>query len=469
MSESLQGIRAENKSGPDVIRRVLTRWDLILFGLVILSPTAVYPVYGIIQSVSHGQAALSYLVAMVAMLFTAASYGSMSTVYPSAGSTYTYVQQTFTPQIGFLAGWAMVLDYFLIPLESVIYASLTANRLVPEVPYLVWAILFTVGITAINVLGVELLAQANTVMIAVMVFIAVVFIVFAIRFVASHYGAPALISPVGILPPHGFSIDPILRGASIAALSYIGFDAISTLAEDSVNPEKDIGFSTVIACLIQTVICVVTVYFAALAWNDFHSFPMVDTAILDIGHRIGGQAMFLLITVVLLVAGVSSALTGQAGSSRLLFAMGRDGVLPRKLFGHLHPRFGTPTRAIYIMSAATLVFIIAAKILLPHESGFQIAVEMLNFGAFVGFILVNLSVVQHFFVRSKQRNGIRNILRNLLFPLAGAFVCGYIWWNLSPRAKTAGFIWLGLGVGYLAFHTRGFTRRLGQSSGEEIK
>jgi putrescine importer len=459
MSKSLQQ-RAAEQSGKDVIRRVLTRWDLILFGLVILSPTAVYPVYGIIQSVSHGQAALSYVVAMVAMLFTAASYGRMSTVYPSAGSTYTYVQQTFNPYVGFLAGWAMILDYFLIPLESIIYAALTAARLIPTVPYFVWVILFTAGVTIVNVRGIRILAQANTIMMAVMTICAVLFIVLAFHYVKLHYGAGALVSSVGIFPPHQFSIRPMMLGASIAALSYIGFDAISTLAEDSVNPKKDIGFATVLVCVIQTVICVATVYFAALAWNNYRSFPLVDTAILDIGHRIGGPIMFLILTIVLMVAGVSSALTGQAGSSRLLFAMGRDGVIPRRLFGHLHPRYGTPTRAIYIMSAASL-----AGALLMH---FQIAVELLNFGAFVGFILVNLSVIQYFFIARKQRNGVA-LFHNLIFPLAGALVCIYVWMNLSTQAKIVGFIWLAIGGLYMAFHTRGFRQPPSQWSGEEPK
>lgn len=460
MNESLQEIRTEANSGTDVIRRVLTRWDLILFGLVILSPTAVYPVYGIIQTVSHGQAALSYVAAMVAMLFTAASYGKMSTVFPSAGSTYTYVQQTFTPHIGFLAGWAMILDYFLIPLESIIYAALTAARLIPIVPYWVWVVVFTLGITIVNVRGIRMLAQANTIMMATMSICAVIFIALAIHYVKLHFGAAALVSSVGIFPPHQFSLRPIMLGASIAALSYIGFDAISTLSEDSVNPEKDIGFATVITCVIQTLICVATVYFAALAWNNFHTFPLVDTAILDIGHLIGGPTMFLILTIVLLVAGVSSALTGQAGSSRLLFAMGRDGVIPRSLFGHLHPKFGTPTRAIYIMSAATLLGALTMN--------FTIAVEMLNFGAFVGFILVNLSVIQHFYIARKQRGGMA-IVHNLLFPLAGAAFCTYIWLSLSTNAKIAGFVWLGIGIAYLAVHTRGFTRKPSQWSGEEAQ
>ena len=460
MTDSLQVDPAQNKQGKDVIRRVLSRWDLILFGLVILSPTAVYPVYGIIQNVSHGQAALSYLIAMVAMLFTAASYGKMASVYPSAGSTYTYVQQTLTPYAGFLAGWAMILDYFLIPLESIIYAALTAARLIPAVPYSVWVIVFTAAVTIVNVRGIRILAQANTIMMAMMTVCAVLFIALAVHYVKLHFGAAALISTVGIVPPHQFSLGPMMLGASIAALSYIGFDAISTLAEDTVNPEKDIGFATVLVCIIQTVICVVTVYFAALAWSNYRSFPQIETAILDLGHRIGGPAMFLALTIILLVAGVSSALTGQAGFSRLLFAMGRDGVISRTVFGHLHPRYGTPTRAIYITSAASLV-----GALTMH---FQIAVELLNFGAFVGFILVNLAVIQYFFIARKQRSGAA-LLHNLLFPLSGALVCIYVWMNLSTQAKIVGFIWLGIGAIYLAIHTRGFKQPPSQWSGEETK
>lgn len=456
MSELLQA-HVSNSPGKNVIRRVLRRRDLILFGLVIVGPTAVYPIYGIVQNVSHGQAALSYLVAMVAMLFTATSYGRMSTVYPSSGSTYTFVQRAFNPYVGFFAGWAMILDYFLLPLIGIIYSSLTAARLIPSVPYSVWVILFTAGITVINVLGIRLLSGANIIMMAAMTLCMVLFIALAARYIAIHHGIHALASPTGIYPANHFSMAPIMLGASIAALSYIGFDAISTLAEDSINPERDISFSTILVCILQTAICVVTVYFAALAWPDYRSFLHVDTAILDIGSRIGGQMMFLALIVILLIANISCALTSQAGSSRLLFVMGRDGVIPQAVFGHLHSRFRTPTRAIYTTSTALLIAALLTK--------FEIAVEMLNFGAFVGFILVNLSVIQHFWLERKERTG-RDVIRNLLFPLAGALVCLYVWMNLSLRAKVAGFIWLGIGAVYLAFQTRGFRRTPSKLSSE---
>lgn len=432
------------------LRRVLTWKDLVLYGLVILTPTAPYPVYGLVQQLSKGHAALAYLVAMVAMLFTAASYGKMSGAYPSAGSTYTYARRALNDHVGFLAGWAMILDYFLIPLLSIIYASLTAQRLLPAIPYTVWAALFTVVLTLINIPGIRMTARASSVMMAIMSVCAVAFIVLAARYIIVTQGAGGLLAGPALFRADTFSVRALMLGSGVAAISYIGFDAISTLAEDTLRPERDIAFATVLVCVIQTVICVVTVYLAAIVWPDYRSYPEAETVILDIGTRIGGRGMFGSLTFVLLVAGLASALTGQAGASRLLYGMGRDGVLSRRIFGYISPRFSTPTRAIYVMGAVSL----AGSLFLR----FEVAVELLNFGAFAGFILVNLSVIRHFYMRLRRRHG-KDLLLHLVFPALGALVCCYLWLSLSTKAKVAGFMWLGAGFVYLAFLTRGFRVR----------
>ncbi len=429
------------------LRRVLTRRDLVLYGLVILTPTAPYPVYGIVQQVSNGHAALAYLVAMIGMLFTAASYGKMSGAFPAAGSTYTYAQRALNEHVGFLAGWAMILDYFLIPLESIIYAALTAHRLLPSVSYGVWAVCFTLALTLINIPGIRVTARAGEVMMAIMTVCAIGFVVLAARYIIMVHGVSALFDRTVLFRPETFSLRPLMLGAGVAALSYIGFDAISTLAEDTVNPKRDIGFATVLVCILQTVICFITVYLAAIVWPDYHSYPETETVILDIGRRIGGAWMFGSLTFVLLVAGLASALTGQAGASRLLYGMGRDGVLSRRIFAYISPRFSTPTRAVYLMGGLSLV-----GVLFMH---FEIAVELLNFGAFAGFVLVNLSVIRHFFIRLKRRRG-SELFTNLISPALGAAVCLYLWMSLSEKAKIAGFIWLAIGAGYLAIITRGF-------------
>lgn len=438
------------------LRRVLSRGDLILYGLVLLGPTAAYPVFGIVQQTSRGHAALSFAVAMVAMLFTALSYGKMSGAFPSAGSTYTYASRAFDPHVGFLAGWAMILDYLLIPLLSVIYAALTANRMLPQVPYVVWAVVFNVGITLTNVRGLRVTAKAGNGMMVLMSACAVVFMGLAVRFVAAHGGgASALLSWVTLYNPGTFGLHALMLGAAIASISFIGFDAISTLAEDTLHPERDISFATVAVCLIQTVLCVATAYLAALVWPDFHAYPETETVILDLGRMVGGPAMLGAITFILLVAGLASALTGQAGASRLLLGMGRDGVISRRFFAAVDAKYSTPVRAIYLMGAISLVGSVTLR--------FQLVVELLNFGAFVGFILVNLSVVRYFFVTRAERRGWQ-IVTNLVFPLAGAGVCSYIWLNLTWKAQMAGFGWLCVGTIYLAMLTRGFSRLPGSIS-----
>lgn len=438
------------------LKRVLSRRDLIVYGLVILTPTAAYPVFGIVQQTSRGHATLSYLVAMAAMLFTAASYGKMSGAFPAAGSTYTYAQRALNEHVGFLAGWAMMLDYFLIPLLSIIYAALTATRLVPQVPYLAWAILFTVTLTAVNIPGIRVTARASSVMMVIMSVCAALFIALAARYVTAAHGIAGLFDGRGLFQPETFAVSPLMLGASIAAISYIGFDAISTLAEDTVNPERDIAFATVLVCVLQTVFCVTTVYLAELVWPDYRTFPQAETIILDISRMVGGGWMFGFITFVLLVAGLASALTGQAGASRLLYGMGRDGVISRRLFAFIDPRFSTPTRSIYFMGAVSLAGVVLMR--------FQMAVELLNFGAFVGFILVNLSVIRHYYFRLRRRSGVE-FFTNLVFPACGALVCTYVWLSLSRNAKLVGFAWLALGAVYLAIITRGFRvapRRLEQ-------
>jgi amino acid transporter len=432
---------------PPHFRRVLSRCDLVLYGLVILTPTAPYPVYGIVQSLSGGHAALAYVIAMAAMFFTASSYARMAAAFPSAGSTYTYAREGLSSHAGFLAGWAMILDYFLIPLLSVIYASLTAERLLPAVPSWIWAVVFTSSITAVNLRGIRMTARASAWLMGIMTGCAVLFTILAARYVIAQHGWSGLLGWAAVFRPATFSASSLLLGGGIATLSYIGFDAISTLAEDSVDPKRDIGWATVAVCVFQGLICILTVYLAALVWPDYRAFPKTDTAILDIATLIGGRLMFGALTFVLLVAGLASALTGQAGASRLMLGMGRDGVVSNRVFATIDEVSSTPVRGLLAMAAVTL----AGSMLFR----FQLAVELLNFGALTGFILVNLSVVRHYYFRQGLRGGWRTV-RNLVFPLLGSAVCAFLWFNLTSKAKLAGFGWLALGIVYLACLTRGF-------------
>lgn len=429
------------------LRRVLSRSDLVIYGLTIITPTAAYPVFGIVQEVSRGHAALAYMVAVVAMLFTAASYGNMAAAFPSAGSTYTYARRALHDYVGFLSGWSMMLDYVLVPLLSGVYVSITATRLVPSVPYAVWAFVFAATITLVNVRGIRVTANASKWLMLAMTVSAVLFVALAIRWTLLSLGMTGLFQQDLVLNPETFQLPPLMTAAAIGTLSYLGFDAVSTLAEDTRNPRRDIGFATIAVCLLQAGFCFLITYLAAVVWSPAKPFPNVETAILDVSGMIGGTPMFGFTTVILLVAAIASSVTSQAGASRLLLGMGRDGILPKSIFAYIDPVHATPTRSIYLMGAISFIGALLIS--------FQLIVELVNFGAFVGFIMVNLSVVRHYYIRERKRSGF-DLFRYLIFPSLGALVCAYVWSNLGVHSKMLGFSWLALGLIYLAVMTKGF-------------
>jgi putrescine importer len=435
-----------NPASP-ALRRVLSRTDLIIYGLTIITPTAAYPVLGILQQMSNGHAALSFLAAVVAMLLTALSYGRMAAAFPSAGSTYTYARQSLHDYAGFIAGWAMLLDYVLVPMLSAIYVTLTVARFAPSAPHASWALLFAAGVTLVNLYGIQVTARASRLMTIIMAASALLFVALSLKFIVNQDGLGGLLQPIALFNPLTFSPSSLIAAAAVATLSFLGFDAVSTLAEDTRDPEKDIGSATLLVCVIQTVFCVLISYLAAVVWPASRAFPDVETAILDVSRVVGGPLLLAFTSVVLVVAAVASSITSQAGASRLLYGMGRDGILPRSLFGYLDPKRATPTRSICFMGFITFLGALFVS--------FQTVVELVSFGAFTGFILVNLSVIRHYYFRLGQRSG-SGLLRNLLCPAGGVLVCTLVWLNLGGRAKLVGFTWLALGVIYLASLTRGF-------------
>lgn len=431
---------------PVHLKRILDLRLLVLFGLTFVGPTAPFPMFGIVSSMSHGHMALAYALAMVCMSLTAFSYGRMATVFPAAGSAYTYAQQTLHPLVGFLAGWVMLLDYVLIPLMSVIYLSLTAQRFFPGVPQAIWLVLFSLSITVMNLFGLKVANRVNFAMTAVMLGVVVWFVAMALRALHGGVGAGVLLSTRPFYDPSTFSLGRVMSATSVAAYSYLGFDGISTLAEDARDPKRDIGRATVLVCLCCGVLFILQAYLGQLAWPDFTSYPNTETAFLDVSLRVGGPQLMLFVSVALVVAGIASAVTGQASASRLLYGMGRDRLLPG-LFAYIHPKFSTPTYGVLFMGAVTLV---CAFLL-----SFQLAAEAINFGALLGFMCVNLSVISRFYVHGGERLG-WNRIRNLVLPGIGFAVCLLIFASLSRTATVIGAVWVTAGLVYIGLRTRGF-------------
>lgn len=428
------------------LRRVLTVRDLVVYGLVLIQPIAPVGIFGLSQQMSRGHVATTIVLAMVAMSLTAFSYGRMAGLYPSAGSAYTYVGRGLGTHLGFLAGWAMFLDYLIIPLLNVVFCSLTLQRMVPGVPYSVWAILTALLITILNLRGVKATARANAVLLAVMCIVIAAFVVLAVRYVLGTSGSDGLWSTRPFYNPETFQWSAVASATALAALTYIGFDGVTTLAEEVDNPRRSVPLATVLVCVLTGAFSLVEVYLATVAWPDYTTFANGETAFMDVTQRVGGASLFHAMGVILILACVGSGMAGQAGLGRLLFRMGRDRMLPPNFFGQLSAARQIPTNNI----VASGVLTVAGALVLPY----QYAAELLNFGAFLAFIGVNLAVVREFWIR--KAGGRRRLFADLLVPGFGFLFCLVIWLNLSGMAQAVGFAWLALGVIYLAVWTRGF-------------
>jgi amino acid transporter len=441
-------------SQPDGIRlrKVLGLWDLIFYGMVLIQPTAPIPLFGVAQKLSNGHTVTTILIAMFAMIITAVSYGRMAAIYPSAGSAYTYVGRTVNLHLGFLIGWAMLLDYMLQPLLNVVWISAALHsRYLAGVPFPVMALIITVLITGLNLIGIRSSARTNKLLLLAMCAVIAVFFVLAVHFLFHHGRWSGLFAVEPFYAPGTFDLRRIWGATSFAALTYIGFDGITTLSEDVKNPRRNVLLATVLVCVFTGVLSGAEVYLGQRVWPNWHTFTNLETAFMDVCQRVGGPWLFQAMGLILMLAALGSALTGGLGAARLLFGMGRDGVLPRKFFAHLHAETNTPTWNIILIGAVAYCGAVALNYV---GNAYEHAGELLNFGAFLAFMGVNVSVFWHFAVLGRGQR--RRVLADIVLPLIGFVFCASIWWNLNGLAKIVGGIWFLAGLAYLAFATRGF-------------
>ena len=416
-------------------------------------PIAPVPLFGVVQKLSDGHAVTTILLSMLAMLLTAFSYGRMAAVYPSAGSAYTFVGYGLNSHLGFLAGWAMFLDYLIVPLICTVYGALTVQRLVPEVPYVVLAAAFAGTMTLINLRGIRTTARTNFVLATIMSAVILVFIALALRLLFHHQGWHGVFSTQPFYSPTTFHVSSIAVGTSVAALTYIGFDGITTLAEDALNPRRNVLLATVSVCLFTGLFGGLQIYLAQRVWPDWHTFPNLETAYMDVTQLVGGRVLFQALAFVLILANLGSGLSGQAGLSRLLFGMGRDNVIPRRFFAHLDPKRNTPS--LNIIMVGLIAFL--GAIVLNYER----AAELINFGAFLAFMGVNAAALREFYLAPSARAS-RRLFADAVAPVLGIIFCFAIWVSLATPAKVLGGCWFVVGIIYDAIKTRGFKERPAQ-------
>ena len=429
-------------SQPHLIRTLNLR-SLVLFGLAYLTPIIVLGIFGIIAESTGGAAPAAYLVAMVAMLFTAHSYGRMSIVYPVAGSAYTYVRKSIDSRVGFLVGWAILLDYLFLPMVIWLIGGSFLSAQFPGIPIAVWILLFIVITTFLNILGLKVADKANYALMAFQILVIVFFVALSIAHIVNSSGAGGLANSTPFLNA-GSSLGTISAGAAIAAYSFLGFDAVTTLTEETIDPKKNMPRAIMLIALIGGGIFVVVAYFTQLV-HPGGAFADSASAASEIALQIGGTFFGAVFLAGLVAAQFASGLAAQASASRLMYAMGRDSVLPKAVFGRLNAKYHTPVANLVI---SAIIGLIAIFLDVATSTSF------INFGAFTAFTLVNISVIFHY-VRQRRAGNVLNPFSYLVIPGVGAVICGYLLSRLDIHAVTLGLSWLGIGIVVLLLITKG--------------
>ncbi|MGH3435820.1 MAG: APC family permease [Sciscionella sp.] len=378
--------------------RTLTLGPVVLFGLAYMAPMIVLGTFGVLAQDTGQAVPTAYLLALVAMLFTALSYGRMAREYPVAGSAYTYTRKAVDFRVGFLVGWAVLLDYFFLPMVIWLIGASFLSAQFPGVPSWLWIVAFIVVTTALNVVGIKLAVNVNILLMAMQVLVLIFFIVLSLHHVAASDGVAGMFSAVPF-GHHGTTVSQIAAGAAVAAYSFLGFDAITTLTEETKDAKRTIPKAIVLVTVIGGIIFVVASYATQLVAAGVH-VQHPDSAAFEIATAVGGRLLSSVFLAGMIITQFASGIAAQASASRLLYAMGRDSVLPKRIFGFVHRKFSTPAINIVLIGVVGLI-----------GTGLSIttSTSFINFGAFT--------------------------------------------------AITLGLIWLALGICYLVYLTRGFRRQ----------
>jgi amino acid transporter len=420
----------------DQLHRALTTKDLVIYGLIFMVPIAPYSVFGFVYNDAKGMVPLAYLVGLVGMFFTALSYAAMSRAFPLAGSVYTYAHRGLHEIAGFFSGWLILLDYILVPSLLYLLSAVALRPVLPTVPAWIWLVGFISFNAAANLIGIQFTARVNRYMLIMELVVLALFVVLGLVALYAGHGAGRLtLKP--IYDPHVFSFATVAGATSIAVLSFLGFDGISTLSEESRSGRGAVGRATVLSLLLVGVLFMLQTWIATDLSADMH-FSSGETAFYEITERAGGAWLRLVtIIAVVLATAIANAMAAQAAVSRILFAMARDGKLPA-ILAKVHPRFKTP----YVSTLAVAAISLAMGLL--FEQRIDDLARIINFGALTGFVLLHLSVINHYLIR--RRSG--DWLRHLIFPVIGMLIIVFVLYEMDRAAKVLGLAWIAIGIFY---------------------
>jgi amino acid transporter len=418
------------------LSRALTTRDLVVYGMIFMVPIAPYSVFGFVWNDAKGMVPLAYLVGLIGMFFTAMSYAEMSRAFPLAGSVYTYAQRGLHEVAGFFSGWLILLDYILVPALLYLFSAVALRPLLPGVPEWLWLCGFISFNAFVNLLGIQFTARVNRYMLLMELAVLAAFVTLGLSALYGGAGAGALtLQP--LYNPQVFSLSTVVGATSIAVLSFLGFDGISTLAEESRGGETSVGKAVLLSLALVGALFMLQTWIAADLARGM-KFLSPETAFYEISERAGGLWLRLVtIVAVVIASAIANAIAAQAAVSRILFAMARDGKLPA-ILARIHPRYKTP----YVSTVS--VALVSLLVGLCFSARVDDLSRIVNFGALTSFLLLHLAVINHYFIRKKSGDW----LRHVLVPLMGAAVIGFVLYEMDRSAKIMGACWIAAGIVY---------------------
>ncbi|MBK4715217.1 MULTISPECIES: APC family permease [Tenebrionibacter/Tenebrionicola group] len=428
------------------LRKTLTLLPVVMMGLAYMQPMTLFDTFGIVSGLTHGHVATAYAFALVAILFTALSYGKLVRRFPSAGSAYTYAQKSISPTVGFMVGWSSLLDYLFMPMINILLAKIYFEALIPSVPSWIFVVALVAFMTISNMRSIKTVANFNTVIVVLQMGIVAVIVGMVIWGVAHGEGAGTLASSRPFWS-NDAQVVPMITGATILCFSFLGFDGISSLSEETKDAGRVIPKAIFLTALIGGLVFILASYFLQLYFPDISRFKDPDASQPEIMLYVAGRAFQFGVLIFSTITVLASGMAAHAGVSRLMYVMGRDGVFPSRFFGYIHPVWRTP---------AFNVLLVGAIALLAINFDLVTATALINFGALVAFTFVNLSVISQFWIREKRNKTLKDHINYLILPICGALTVGALWVNLEASSMKLGLIWAAIGLIYLACVTRSF-------------
>ncbi|WJV55573.1 APC family permease [Prodigiosinella aquatilis] len=440
------------------LRKTLTLWQVVMMGLAYLQPMTIFDTFGIVSGLTDGHVATAYIFALIGILFTALSYGKLVRRFPSAGSAYTYAQKAISPHIGFMVGWSSLLDYLFMPMINILLAKIYLEAIFPGVPSWIFVAALVGLMTLFNLRGINIVANLNSIIVVVQVAVMLVFLALVIHGVSHGEGTGTLLSRKPFWSENAHVV-PMVTGATILCFSFLGFDGISSLSEETPDAGRVIPKAIFLTALIGGIIFVVVSYFLQLYFPDISRFKNPDASQPEIMLYVAGKLFQSIILVFSCVTVLASGMAAHAGVSRLMYVMGRDGVFPTRFFGYIHPTWRTPALNILLVGVIALSAV---------SFDLVTATALINFGALVAFTFVNLSVISQFYIRERRNATLKDTFNYLILPILGALAVGALWLNLEQTSMTLGLVWATVGLLYLVVVTRRFRQPVPQCNEELV-